>query len=152
MLLTLHKLATTRVEPAYMKPLVKLSNPSPLTCPGRLIKAWYLPGLLFGVSPQDIGRPKAGIRDQTNPARHRQPVPDVILIVWRIAEEAIIVHSLATRRAVNFRTCAGWAVPSAMCRTRCKRRLRRYRFNKQKNATFFRHGLFTTLRRAVLAH
>ena len=45
----------------------------------------------FSVSQQYIDRLKASIREQTNPLHRRQPVPDAILIVRRIAEEAIIV-------------------------------------------------------------
>jgi len=45
----------------------------------------------FSVSQQDIDRLEASIREQTNPLHHREPIPDVILIVRRIAEEAIIV-------------------------------------------------------------
>jgi hypothetical protein len=45
----------------------------------------------FSVSQQDIDRLKASILEQANPLHHGQPVPDAILIVRRIAEEAIIV-------------------------------------------------------------
>ena len=45
----------------------------------------------FSVSQQDIDRLKASIREQTDPLHDREPIPDVILIVRRIAEEAIIV-------------------------------------------------------------
>ena len=46
---------------------------------------------LFSVSQQDIDRLKASILEQANPLHHGQPVPDAIMIVRRIAEEAIIV-------------------------------------------------------------
>ena len=45
----------------------------------------------FSVSQQDIDRLKASIGEQTNPLHYRQPVADAILIVRRIAQEAIIV-------------------------------------------------------------
>lgn len=45
----------------------------------------------FRVSRQDIDGRKASIGEQTDPLHHRQPVPDVILILWGIAEEAVIV-------------------------------------------------------------
>ena len=56
---------------------------------------WSRPGTcqdyFFSVSQQDIARLKASIREQTNPLHRRQPVPDAILIVRRITEEAVIV-------------------------------------------------------------
>jgi hypothetical protein len=61
-----------------------------------LLRGWWsrpdtCQDYFFSVSQQDIDRLEASIREQTNPLHHREPIPDVILIVRRIAEEAIIV-------------------------------------------------------------
>ena len=77
--------------------------------------------------------------DETNPLHHGQPVPDVTLIVRRLAEEAIIVshQSLHSRPEAPpiFVIVLARLLLSPRVEPLRERRLRSGRFHKQKNST-----------------
>src|SRR5438477_9498078 len=85
------ELRTKYLKPSYHRTGCPVIRRSKSFVRGRWSRLDACQDYFFTVSQQDIDRPKASIREQTDPPHCRQPVPDTILIVRRVAEEAIIV-------------------------------------------------------------